>query len=335
RYFESWLGMVDLAGHLDQGSFNTLPMVWATLSAKSYQHSVMPRLNGIFRNNWVRAARRMAATEGMLKVLRAESISTMLVKGLPLSLTYYDRPALRPMNDIDIVVPVDCAMAASRALVRAGFAAPNANWDVDLVLRHALQHNHPDKGEADLHWHVLFECPRRSCDDHFWNSALPLQVGKQATLQPCPTDLLIHVIVHGIRWNPFPPMRWIIDAAMILRSDKPTDWDRLTSFAHANHLGKRLALGLSLLKSDFELPIPAEVVTKLAAKGSLIERVELLGMRGRDERSSWRHVRRATFVLRLLRAGRVRSLPSALAGEVLLRSRKYLSPRRKASGHAV
>ncbi len=333
-HFERWLHMVDLERDLDQGSFNTLPMVWATLSAKSWDHPEMPRLKGIFRNSWVRAARRIAAAEDVLKLLRAADIPTMAVKGLPLGLAYYAKPALRPMNDIDIVVPADRARAAGNALIREGFVAPQANWGVDLVLRHAMQHVHPDKGEADLHWHVLFECPRSGCDDHFWKGGTPLTVGGETTLQPSPTDLLIHVIVHGIRWNPFPPMRWIVDAAVILRSGHAIDWQRMVLFARENRLGRRLALGLAFLKDRFALPVPGDAIARLSAQGALIERIELLGMRGADARSGWRHFRRATFVLRLLRADRASELPSALVREIAGRSRRYLPLWRKAP-HAV
>jgi hypothetical protein len=267
----------------------------------------------------------------MLKVLNGENIPTMVVKGLPLSLAYYRMPALRPMNDIDVVVPVDHAVAASSALIRAGFAAPNASWKVDLVLRHALQHIHPDKGEVDLHWHVLFECPRQTCEDHFWSKATPLNIGQEKTLQPCPTDLLLQVMVHGIRWNPFPPMRWITDAATILRSANEIDWGRVIAFGHSNQLGKRLALGTSYLRNQFDLPIPEEVVTELAARSGLLERAEFFGMRGADARSGWRHLRRATFVFRLLRSDRSQAMPSALFREALRRSRRYFVRKQTAS----
>jgi hypothetical protein len=320
-HFSRWAGSVDLDGRMDVGSFNILPLLWWTLSAHGFEHPAMPRLKGVFRNSWVQATRRAAIAEEILAALRHEGIPTLCVKGLPLGLTHYERPALRPMNDLDIVVPPRHAPRAMEVLGARGFSSRAADWATDRVLRHAAQHIHPVHGEVDLHWHVLFECPQQSADAHFWSAAMPLQVGSEESLQLCPTDALVHVLVHGIRWNPFPPMRWIADAAMILRSDVRIDWERFLAFARCFRLEMRLSLGLHMLRHSFGLPIPGQVLGQLGGRRNLIEAVELIANRGADERSAWRHVRRGTYALRMMQGENARQVPRALMREIWARRR--------------
>ena len=88
--------------------------------------------------------------------------------------------------------------------------------------------------------------------------------------------MLFHAIVHGIRWNPEPPIRWIVDAMIVLRrSEGAIDWQRLVASAGALKLSNRLWLGLSHLAARYRAPVPPWVLERLAAAGlSLVERLE-------------------------------------------------------------
>ena len=47
-----------------------------------------------------------------------------------------------------------------------------------------------------------------------------------------PTDQLFHTCAHGVKWEPVPSLRWIVDAAMILKD--PIGHDRLGPAAPAD-----------------------------------------------------------------------------------------------------
>src|ERR1044072_7842383 len=95
--FQRWLGMVDFEGHIDEGSFRLLPLVWARLRAEEFDHPLMPRLKGVYRSCWARTARNGMLASEVLDILSAASIPTLVLKGLPLSLAFYSEQALRPM----------------------------------------------------------------------------------------------------------------------------------------------------------------------------------------------------------------------------------------------
>lgn len=317
--FSDWLTMVDFEGRIDESSYRLLPLVWVNLRAAGDDHPLMGRLKGVYRSTWAQAAKRGVLAAGLLESFQAEGIGTLLLKGLPLSLVHYQDAALRPMSDIDIAVHNDKAEEASALLEKHGFRSDGGTAGSDRVVRHAASYLHPAGGEVDLHWHVLFDCPRTAADGHFWKSAVPISVKGVPTLRPCATDLLLHVIVHGVRWNPVPPMRWIVDAAMILRSGEEVDWGRLAEFAGRYRLAGRVGLGLTYLKSRFAMPIPAITLEKLESRSTFLERSELAVMRYEARRPAWRHVRRGMHVVRLLGADEIGKLPVALTRELLNR----------------
>lgn len=314
--FEQWLRLVPFDAYHDEGTYRLLPMVWSRLSQAGIGHPLLPRLKGLFRNSWVRSTQRIARASELLTLFDREGIATLVGKGLPLALDFYDAPALRPMNDIDIVVPLEAAQRASALLEREGFRSDRIRWSSECRLRHALLHRDPGGAEVDLHWHVLFDCPNRRADAHFWDNAVPFAVGEARTLRPSATDLLLQVVVHGLRPNAAPPVRWVADAAMIIRSGEGVDWQRLQAFAKEQRLAGRLALGLSYLRDRFGIDVPAATITALAARPSLFERFELMAMRAETGNPAWRHMRRGAHVVRLLRSDRRPwSLPLALAAE--------------------
>ena len=88
--------------------------------------------------------------------------------------------------------------------------------------------------------------------------------------------MLLNIVVHGVRSNVEPPVRWIVDAATVIRaSPHDLDWVELVRFAKAQKLCHRLALGLSYLVDAYDIKVPEPVTRELTAAGlSLIERIE-------------------------------------------------------------
>ncbi len=65
-------------------------------------------------------------TESMgevLRLLNAENIQTVLLKGLALELTEYGNAGLRQMNDIDVLIARDQCMTARKILINNGFVS--------------------------------------------------------------------------------------------------------------------------------------------------------------------------------------------------------------------
>lgn len=276
EHFYAWRDMIDIAAEFDRGSFRLLPLLYANMSRLKLQDSLMGRLKGTYRRAWCEAQTRFEQACKVLTMLNEHGIETVVIKGIPLSLTYYPNETLRPMADIDIVVRHGQAAAAIRLLESAGWARGPTSRDENLQYHHAMQFFWPAGGELDLHWHFLTECRSDAANEHFWRNSTPLDVKGVKTRQLGHTDMFIHTVIHGIRWNLEPPIRWIADAAMILRrADDQLDWTQLLAFANQEKLNYRMRLGLSYLAERMKLPIPAWVLETLAARpNSWIEWLE-------------------------------------------------------------
>jgi hypothetical protein len=275
-HFRRWESQVDLVGEVDPGTYRLMPLLYSTLQSQGCTDALMGRLKGTYRRAWCETQPRRALARELLTLLHGAGIPTLLTKGMPLGLEYYPALALRPMGDIDVVVPHARAREAIALLDAAGWARGATARDDDLEFHHAMQFFRPGGGEIDLHWSVMLECQSRQTNDEFWSRAQPLQVEGIATLQLEQTDLLFHTIIHGVAWNELPGIRWIADASMILRhTERPIDWTRLLALARREHLSVRLGLGLSYLAERFEQPIPAWVLQALQTTPvTLVERIE-------------------------------------------------------------
>ncbi|MDH7485529.1 MAG: nucleotidyltransferase family protein [Anaerolineae bacterium] len=135
----------------------------------------------------------------LLSALEEAGIPVVLLKGAILAKGLYPNPALRPMGDLDILVPRE-EMARLGALLEAiGYA-----WD---------GHCGPDKHRGyerqlgdvtirmEAHWHLISEgYGLQRCHDldigAFWGRAVRVMVEGRPALALSPEDTLLHLCLH-------------------------------------------------------------------------------------------------------------------------------------------
>ncbi len=93
---------------------------------------------------------------------------------------------------------------------------------------------------------------------------MPVRINEVSTYALNLTDTLFHVIVHGIRWNPEPPIRWIADAMSIINStDSKIDWPRLIIQAKKSRLVISVKEAMNYLHGKFQAPIPTSIIDSM------------------------------------------------------------------------
>jgi hypothetical protein len=260
--WKEWQSRVDLENHLDQGSFRLLPLLYTILQKKGIDDPLMGKLKGIYRQAWSKNQTLFHEMAPVVKHLQSAGIKTMLLKGAPLSLLYYKNNGARPMADIDVLVPRAQVLQAYRLLNKAGWCSPLPLTEMDLHFGHAIQLENSAGLEFDLHWRPFNGCSN-AYESDFWDSALEVVMADVTSLAPNPTNMLFHVIIHGVPWNPVPPIRWIADAVSLMKTpDKIIDWRRLINLAEKHHVGLRLKVGLRYLHDKFQSPIPEEIMQR-------------------------------------------------------------------------
>jgi hypothetical protein len=261
--WSKWRDAVDWEGHLEPGSFRLLPLLYNNLHKHGVDASAMGKLKGIYRQAWSKNQTLFHEMAKVIEFLQNAGIKTMLLKGASLSLLYYKNNGSRPMADIDVLVPLKQARLANELLQKAGWTSPFPLTELDLIYGHAIQlHNRLDK-EFDLHWRPFNGC-QDEYEKDFWDGAIPVKMANVNSLSPNPTDMLFHVIIHGVAWNPVPPIRWIADAITLINSDDFTiDWQRLINMAQKHHLNLRLKKGLQYLHDNFHPSMPPSAMNAI------------------------------------------------------------------------
>ncbi len=262
--WQQWRSIVDLEGHPDNGSYRLLPLLYKNLQRYGVEDPFMERLKGIYRLEWCKNQRFFYEMSKVLKYLHDAGIQTMILKGVALTVLHYKNYAVRPMADIDILVPTSQALSTINLLNKAGWIQSTNLIDDYLHYRHSMQFKDQSGRELDLHWHVLFVSCKEDFDTLFWDGAVPIRINEVSTYALNPTDTLFHVIVHGVMRNPEPPIRWIADAMCIINSTySEIDWPRLIIQAKKNQVVLRLKEALNYLHEKFQAPIPNSILDSM------------------------------------------------------------------------
>lgn len=276
RAWHEWANAVDWNSRLDASSFRLLSLLHANMLRHGIEHPAMSELKGVFRRTWRKTTLAMHKMKPVVAALKDAGIDVMLVKGAPLALAYYKTPGVRPMQDIDIVVPTADARAAIALMERRGWRRDPGAQDDDLVYCHAMLFTDADGNHCDLHWHVIYECCQPDADHDFWQGAEPLNFLGVPVKMLGPADALLLAIIHGMRTSLQPAIRWVADAVTIMQvAGVRLDWERLVRQAEQRKLSQRLRLGLAFLTEHLDVAVPAPMLERLSAvRISRMERTE-------------------------------------------------------------
>ncbi|MCZ6776645.1 MAG: nucleotidyltransferase family protein [Ignavibacteria bacterium] len=257
--WEKWECSVDI-DKLDPGSHRLLPQLYRNLRAQGVEHPLMGTFKGIYRQTWFKNQLLFNNMAALLSAFRKVGIKTLILKGAALLLLYYKEYGLRPMEDVDVLVTTEDTPAAFNLLKELGWTPIPKQLITD---RHAVAFEDGAGHEFDLHSHVLSECCQEDADDDFWDGAVSIKFHNLSTYALNPTDQLLHVCVHGAKWNFTPPFRWAADAMMIMNSSNEIDWERLVTQAEKGHLILPLRDTLKYLKDILDAPVPLTTIQSM------------------------------------------------------------------------
>lgn len=265
--WQAWRAAVD-PQRLDIGSHRLLPLLFRNLRALGLDDPSLAYYKAVYRQTWYKNNTLFHQISAVLTALRAAGLDTLVLKGSALAIQYYQDIGLRPMADFDLLVRTADTDRAVAVLAEHGWHfedhAPIPAGYRDIQQAGTFQR--ADGRHFDLHWHVLWDDTMPEADLAFWEQAVPLEVHHLPTLALGPTDQLLHVCVHGVRYDPTPPLRWLADAMQIFKvAGAQLDWARLLAQTEARRLVLPVRDALGLLHTLLDAPIPPEALAALRA----------------------------------------------------------------------
>jgi hypothetical protein len=209
------------------------PLVYHQLAKLGATSALPPGVLAGFRTSHHRTAYRnlhlFKETVRIAEAFGRASLPVILLKGMFLAHFVYPARALRPMSDIDLLVPGDRVSQACDILEGMGFwgdlgTGPlterllGAEWNRQRVRTFHKQ----AAGETlavELHWHIHSETSRRKFDvDELWKRSREYRLGHVPVRVLSPPDLLIHLAwhLHKHLWLGNATLLWLCDIAEVL-----------------------------------------------------------------------------------------------------------------------
>lgn len=246
-----------------------LPLVYRNLRSAGLDESELTLLRGVYRQFWLKMRLTLRSASQALTVLRAAGVEPVSLKGLGLIATAYPEATVRPMHDLDFLFRGGEFTRAFDALLAHGWLpvrGTRASYARRLKVFHALPLIGPDGTEVDLHRYMLEENCFPGADTAVFERLKTGQAGDVPVTTPGPEDQVINACVHGVRWDPLPPLRWVIDAVMVIRAaGDGFDWEYLAQEARRREVTVGMSAALAFA-SRFEPSIPQATVDQLASE---------------------------------------------------------------------
>jgi len=266
--WRQWSRQVSWEKDIDTGSFALLPLLYHHLKELGVDDPAMGRFKGIYRKVWYQNMTLLHETAEVLRLFEADRIETLVLKGAALAPLYYQDIGLRKMHDVDVAIPIAGRRRAIDALTRAGWKPMlrplSALTDSNLDCHHAWAFENRQGRQLDLHWRVFPGSLHVDAEAGYWAVSVPFRLESASTRTLCPTDHLLHTCVHGARWSPTPPLRWVADSIYILRrAQAGIDWDRLVGLAEKCRLTLMVREAFAYLRESFGADIPDTVMREL------------------------------------------------------------------------
>ncbi len=251
--------MVDI--HDDQVP-RLLPMVYRNLATANPDHEDLGRLGGLYRRTWYLNQRLVANMAPAYQMLNEGGFKPIALKGMALSAGYYDDLGVRPMGDLDVLVPDARYEDAVAFLLANGWTDQGVKAaSLVRVLYHGAPLWSPDGDVLDLHFQIGRWLQPDVVD---WSALNTVKLAGVSMQVLDPTRQFLHTCCHGLWSGSDATVRWVADALVILRErGDDVDWSLLIELVAGRPTAAVMASACNYLATTFDAAIPADAIEAL------------------------------------------------------------------------
>jgi hypothetical protein len=223
----------DLVWSLNRHSL--APLFYSRLQRGDLESSVpdgtYERLRRIYLSNLNRNVRLYHSIKPVIEALRDGGMPVIALKGVHLAENVYHNLALRPMDDVDLMVRKDDLPLAAKRLIAMGFTAPGyVGPDLDCsVHQHLAAFSKMGIATIEIHWTIANPNDPFEIDtDGLWERACGVTIGGIELLGLSPEDSLLYSCIHAAYQHKCEkailPLYDILE--IIRRSEQELNWSR-------------------------------------------------------------------------------------------------------------
>jgi hypothetical protein len=273
---------------------------WGHIVDTAYRHDLAPVLYWVLKDQapnlksnprlipLKQAANDTAAKLSLFETAREQIDSAMAVAGIPaiwlkgiaLAHTVYPQPWLRPMVDIDVLVPFHQRERALTAANSAGFTAPEEPdvLDLDILPEELKRHYSLVGGPAnaiilELHYKLLVTAGVELLSleqlDWFWENTSRIFVGPNSFKIFNPEASLLYLCAHALLQHGAvgTSLMRIFDIHLsVIKED--LDWQLIVDKAIQFMWSYAVERGLNIAVDFFETPVPSWALDELNTRRS-------------------------------------------------------------------
>lgn len=262
--FEDWCQILSWMRHHRIG-----PSLHVAFSRKNPALEIDADYREEFKKEYRRHGIRVLALQQELlcidSVLVANRIPYRILKGPALAFSVYPEPGLRPMRDIDVLVPQQFALLAFKALQSSGFERIDKDQGHVEATIGIAKHLPSLLGKSkqfpvELHTKLFANDAVRVSDPTaecaYWAQGTTLNLAGRALCVDLPVNLLIHLIQHAVYEHNFNNGPLLLTDVYYLTQKETIDWNLFWNLAKAQGIVCGCSLVLGMVNRFFQTNLP-------------------------------------------------------------------------------
>lgn len=200
----------------------------------------------------------------VLELLRRDNISVIALKGVHLATAVYRNIALRPMNDIDLLVKQTDLLRVQEILVEQGYIA--SKEEIGCAQEHLPPYRKKGSLTVEIHFQIVGPPFSLRVDvEKLWVRAQMSSIQGIEVLTFCPEDLLLHLCMHASFHHAFDNgIGPLFDISHTIEHyAEELDWEQLLDRNREWGVSKCVYLSLFLAKRFAGASIPGQIMKDL------------------------------------------------------------------------
>jgi len=254
------------------------PMLYHRLGGSAYAdlipRGVLEQLKAAHRKSALRSLTRYRELVTVTRLLDAEQIPSIALKGAFLARYAYPDAGLRPMRDLDLLIKQEHAVKAFELLKEHG-CRPDSDGFPEAYFadrRHLPPLKGPDGSVIELHIRLIASDSYRtySADfgDELWVRSVSRMIGGTRIRFLCIEDMMLHLCIHATLEHQFDlgPLA-LVDIALLVDTQQ-IDWPNFIRVVCDDNWQRPVLPVLHLARQYLGAKIPDEVIQTLGGKES-------------------------------------------------------------------